>query len=271
MGGKSGPGLADALGAYILAEPYLFAYVGMEREQNIYCVPWYLDPQQYTVAAALCRDLTGGDPTIRMGDIPELSAACKYSALNLLPLFRFHTIEFRHAPCYESAELTFKWFSIVEMLVEKAPWIASRPDPVEAVKSLLSQILSTEQLTRGYALAEEHDVLYRYNVFRKNCVPCTYKPENWGLPAALEAVERGEVVRARKTRLATRRTGNVGGVRLDVPRAPPAARAQRLRTPADIQVAEAPPTLTFATTDEAIYTTANTFADITAAMTARRR
>lgn len=93
----------NILALYILLEPLLFRAVGQEREENIYCVPWYRAHDEIR-KAALFADDNFHDPTV---------SACKYSALYLEPLSRFGTLEFRHAPVFDTPAELLRWMDII--------------------------------------------------------------------------------------------------------------------------------------------------------------
>jgi hypothetical protein len=84
--------------AYVVLEPLLFQYVGVERRHNIYCVPLYWAENERRLWRSLARELQApGSPGTW---IVLWRAFCKYSALNLESFARFGTFEFRHAPTF---------------------------------------------------------------------------------------------------------------------------------------------------------------------------
>ena len=95
---------------YALVEPALFAYVGPQREENIYCIPWYRSPDEVTHAS---QWLASWEPNF-VG--PTGEEPCKYSALYVQPLARFGTIEFRHAPTWTDADTMFRWWQMVQSI-----------------------------------------------------------------------------------------------------------------------------------------------------------
>ena len=101
--------LGAALTAYAVVEPLLFRVCGNEREENIYCVPWYRAPEQAQRAGSVVQ-----------GEWAEAQTSCKYSSLYLEPLIRFGTLEFRQAPLWETKdELTF-WVDLIRAVVHNA-------------------------------------------------------------------------------------------------------------------------------------------------------
>ena len=90
--------VAAFLAAYACLEPaIMYELCGEEREQNIYCVPYYRAPRDLTPIA---RYLAEPYRT----QVERIQRTCKYSAMYLEPLTRFGTVEFRGAPVYDNAE-----------------------------------------------------------------------------------------------------------------------------------------------------------------------
>ena len=85
------------LACYLCVEPLLFQQCGADREENIYCVPWYRAEQDLEYA----RDFFARPSIVTLTD---LQCTCKYSALYLEPLIRFGTLEFRGAPSFTRRE-----------------------------------------------------------------------------------------------------------------------------------------------------------------------
>lgn len=98
--------LGGILATYALLEPVLFRLCGPEREEGIYCVPWYRADDE---AEAAQEVITGA--------YLRANNTCKYSALYLQPLLRFGTIEFRHAPTFLQASDMLLWLSVIDALV----------------------------------------------------------------------------------------------------------------------------------------------------------
>ena len=101
--------LQALLTSYVLAEPLFFDAAGPEREENIYCVPWYRAPDDVRWALrAFARPHRMVNP---------LSETCKYSGLYLEPIRRFGTIEFRMSPVYETYDQLDRFIRMVFSLV----------------------------------------------------------------------------------------------------------------------------------------------------------
>ena len=94
---------------YTVVEEVLFQYVGRHRDSNIYCIPWNQCRQHLDLVN---RFLT--DPSRVLGKWN------KYTALNLIPLARYGTVEFRQM--YGTADMTVisKWVNIIGALFKMA-------------------------------------------------------------------------------------------------------------------------------------------------------
>lgn len=86
---------------YNLFEPIFFTLVDTHRRHNIHCVPL----EQTVVSGHFKRAL----PVI-------VGKWSKYSALNLLPLQEYGTIEFRHMDGHNSVPRFNQWLTIIERL-----------------------------------------------------------------------------------------------------------------------------------------------------------
>ena len=166
------------LQTYALAEPLLFQMVGPEREQNIYCVPWYMgDGEQETVQEVLaCLRREG-----RTEAYATLLQTCKYSALFCGPVTSFGTVEYRMAPTFKKREDMHAWLRVVRAIGQN---IVDPHDPDAGAKLL--DLLSAAwgkplDAEAYYATLEDYDVIARAAMLQ----PCTYKVESWGQPASM--------------------------------------------------------------------------------------
>lgn len=97
--------LKNLVTLYCLMEPLMFDFVGKEREESIFCVPWYRSQSDLNWYI---------NEVYRYTRIADLGAAlsretCKYAALYLAPLATFGTVEFRHAPTWKDIMKTDTW------------------------------------------------------------------------------------------------------------------------------------------------------------------
>jgi hypothetical protein len=131
MQGRTFKELNQILSYYAYVEPLLFQFVGMEREQNIYCVPLYRAPRE----ADMLREV------MVSGRYSYLEESCKYSAIYAFPLMRYGTLEFRHAPTFTDPEHLKKWYRIVRAIANsyklEDPHLVYAHGGVDAVAQVL--------------------------------------------------------------------------------------------------------------------------------------
>ena len=126
--------LEGIIATYCPLEPLLFDMCGREREENIYCVPWYR-ANEIDKLRELIYNLRGS----------ITNELCKYSALFLGPLRSFGTIEFRHAPVWKEPKPLLDWLQIINAIVtegarrtgEDVLTIADTHSEIELVSKLL--------------------------------------------------------------------------------------------------------------------------------------
>lgn len=121
---------------YAVVEPILFELCGSEREECIYCVPWYRAEDEVRILS----DMLNGNPsTRRYGQ--ALDSTCKYSALYLEPLRRFGTIEFRQAPTFTTLEQMTQWLDVVRNIIRLGDSLGSTQAVVEMAENNLPELL----------------------------------------------------------------------------------------------------------------------------------
>lgn len=87
---------------YQVFEKILFNFIGNDRANNIFCVPWSETTVSYQAVARLAEK-----------DTDALRDWNKYTALNLLPLTRFGTIEWRHMEGHADITRIVLWCQII--------------------------------------------------------------------------------------------------------------------------------------------------------------
>lgn len=118
--------LLGLLFTYVVVENLLFKFVGNNRRNNIFCVP-----------------LSETNLIYRLSDHPIQSLQAiedwwhKYSALNLLPISKFGSIEFRHLPGTLSIEPLLQWIDLICCLKVFA-YQKSLPDIIQEITRLNS-------------------------------------------------------------------------------------------------------------------------------------
>lgn len=95
---------------YQILERVLFNYIKQDRDKNIFCVPWseaIIGSRMFHSEMQLLKAISGGRWQ-------------KYSALNLLPLRSFGTIEFRHMGGTQDLNYILQWCNIIGSLFKYA-------------------------------------------------------------------------------------------------------------------------------------------------------
>lgn len=100
---------------YAIVEPALMEQCGEERQDNVFCVPWYHTPRQ-VVRPLGDAYLALAKPQSKMG-MRTLARAMlvglnKYQAMNLLPIQTQGTVELRMAPTWEALGDIKRWVEL---------------------------------------------------------------------------------------------------------------------------------------------------------------
>ena len=90
MRDKTPEDILMAMTLYSLLEPYFFAWDGTGRQESRFCMPWWVCSQDMITASNIANSRNNSEFTQQIG------VFSKYTALNLAPLRRLGTIEFRH-------------------------------------------------------------------------------------------------------------------------------------------------------------------------------
>lgn len=87
---------------YTVVEEVLFKFVGNNRENNIYCIPWYMCRLNYDIVAKM-----------EANSIDTIRRWQKYTALNLLPIHSQGTVEFRHMHGTADIDKLTTWINLI--------------------------------------------------------------------------------------------------------------------------------------------------------------
>jgi hypothetical protein len=109
---------------YSLVETSLFKFVGNYRQENIYCVPLNETLILQNLSDTVTRILDG-----------RTRAWYKYTALNLLPVIRYGTVEFRHMHGTNDIQKLKVWLSTLSNLITVSKNTALK-DCVTSIRSL---------------------------------------------------------------------------------------------------------------------------------------
>lgn len=91
---------------YTVVERILFQFVGNNRDNNIYCIPWEGCRLNHDIV-----DRIASDP------VTSLKRWQKYTALNLCPLVTYGTVEFRHMYGTADTDKLHAWLNIIGSIV----------------------------------------------------------------------------------------------------------------------------------------------------------
>lgn len=94
---------------YQTVERVLFQFIGNDRDQNIFCVPW-----------SQCNLTCNIIPNIERYKQDALRGWQKYTALNLIPIFDQGTIEFRHMHGTCDVDKIMLWIGIISKMFKYA-------------------------------------------------------------------------------------------------------------------------------------------------------
>lgn len=116
------------LGAlYCIAEPFLYSFVGNQRDSCNYCVPWYNHSQHFDVYLKSVGDSNASrlvakkqaSATIFAQQFKQLKQH-KYSGFNFFSLGDFGTVEFRQAPVTMQDDKILTW---INLLMRMKKWV----------------------------------------------------------------------------------------------------------------------------------------------------
>lgn len=134
---------------YALLEPVIYDALPQDREENIYCVPWYRAPDQ---AEILGYAYAEGKRYSR-----NISETCKYTGLNLGSLRQHGTLEFRMAPTFGTPQELVTWIELLNSVVSMGLSLNTPEGVMAAVGDVgLAELWSPE----AAILAAKYDSYY---------------------------------------------------------------------------------------------------------------
>lgn len=131
--------------ATALAEGAIYNYVGQERRDNIYCLPF----SGTSNIVPFFNSIKYGETTREIHK--AIKDTTKYSGFNILPILRQGSVEYRHHPGTYKADTILRWINIVQQLRETALAYNSRDLlslPYNSIKRILFG--QYEELMCGY-------------------------------------------------------------------------------------------------------------------------
>lgn len=170
------------LTTYALLEPLMFHYCGEEREQNIYCIPWYRGTGEALIANTF----------VHRARPQELFNANKYSALYMEPLLRFGTLEFRQAPVFDTYVEFNVWLNLCTQLVSKGVGFETAEQVIDQAirlgadgmaRHVWGPYISDAAVAMAEDLTDEADSLSVAETIAGTL--CTYNAAAWVAPTLL--------------------------------------------------------------------------------------
>ncbi len=136
--------LQTVLFLYQAMETLVFKWVNPDRADNIFCVPWSQTNLSFQIFDG-------------KRDLRKFQNWAKYTALNLLPLYSYGTIEWRHMNGHCDTEKLFKWLQIISCFFRYA-----RENNIDSVKEMLLTLNTTSLYNRFIdSVFQEHvDFIY---------------------------------------------------------------------------------------------------------------
>jgi hypothetical protein len=107
--------LTTLISNYLLVEHMFFGYAGDWRADTGFCVPFYKGQSDFSILGRLLHSKLNKEEFKRYA-----AAGSKYQALNVNPLVRFGTLEFRHLPTTFDTARIFEWINLILSLKKSA-------------------------------------------------------------------------------------------------------------------------------------------------------
>jgi hypothetical protein len=99
--------LVNMLVLYALFEPTLYKFVGNDRDENVFCLPWYKSH-----GAILKISQIASTKSEKLKGVAGQLRNEKYAGLNLDPLARFGSVEFRQALTTTDVDWVYNWINV---------------------------------------------------------------------------------------------------------------------------------------------------------------
>lgn len=139
---------------YLIHEPLLFEYVGHNREDNNYCIPYYMNTQGVSNLSGLFKDIGEARNILAI-----LNNAKKYEAMNIRSIQEKGSIEFRSHYGTSNSEIVLKWVRILLSIFKE-----SKSTPYE---QHISQFLNIPYKFIAEEFLNKHELGNNYNL--KDC------------------------------------------------------------------------------------------------------
>lgn len=108
---------------YSILEPIIFAWEGNQRDLNNFCVPWRSCNTPLMVFSEAVNKIREGEMSrdYQRHYLNNLQGIGKYSALNIIPLTSFGSLEFRHMQATDNINKILTFVNICSSIVRNGP------------------------------------------------------------------------------------------------------------------------------------------------------
>lgn len=156
---------------YCMVEPFLYDFVGEDRDCCNYCTPWAAHPGHFETWFSLLNNTylkaqAQNNIQTYAGQFKH-SKAVKYSGLNFFSLGDFGTVEFRQAPVIMQRDKILVW---INLLMRLKKWVIEHP-------SITSEqlVIKVNSMTPEAFLTEVFDSNYKDVTKRTRDIATSYK------------------------------------------------------------------------------------------------
>lgn len=135
---------------YAIFEPAIFHWIGDNRENSHFCVPWYRSDGSILEAADIIKSAVKPVEGVNMDLLQSAERYQRYAAFNLQALFRYGSVEARHMKTTTDVRRIMEWINLLMSMKRAVARIpASDTAIVRTVENLgpfraLEQILGPE-------------------------------------------------------------------------------------------------------------------------------
>jgi hypothetical protein len=110
------PQLIGLIILYTIVEPILYRWIGENRENSIFCVPFYKADESLLDACGIISNAVADQKNNTHTAIETSKAFERYAGLNLQALAKFGSIEFRHMRTTHDKDRVINWINMIMSL-----------------------------------------------------------------------------------------------------------------------------------------------------------
>lgn len=98
---------------YAIVEPLLFRWIGDDRENSIYCIPFYKADDSLVETCNVIKALYTDDTKKTQTTLKQTENFSRYAAYNLQALHKFGSVEFRHMRTTHDFKRVMNWINMI--------------------------------------------------------------------------------------------------------------------------------------------------------------